>query len=69
MQGQVVKQVRDSNVHTQRNGRWKMILGQTTPIFASLKHKATFFDAGCRMKITPHRDLQVKQYGSVAKRE
>lgn len=35
MQGQAPKQVRDSHVYTQRNGRWQMILGQTTPILQS----------------------------------
>ena len=32
MKGQDTKQVRDSHVYMQRNGRWQMILGQTTPI-------------------------------------
>jgi len=35
MQGQAAKQVRDSHVYMQRNGRWQMILGQTTPILHS----------------------------------
>jgi hypothetical protein len=26
------KQVRDSHVYAQRNGRWQMVMGQTTPI-------------------------------------
>ncbi|MBE9190962.1 nuclear transport factor 2 family protein [Gloeocapsopsis crepidinum LEGE 06123] len=30
--GQKTKQVRDSHVYLRRNGRWQMILGQTTPI-------------------------------------
>lgn len=32
MKGQDVKQVRDSHVYMKRNGRWQMIMGQTTPI-------------------------------------
>lgn len=32
MKGQDVKQVRDSHVDMKRNGRWQMIMGQTTPI-------------------------------------
>ncbi len=32
MKGQDVKQVRDSHVYMRRDGRWQMIMGQTTPI-------------------------------------
>ncbi|MEO1185296.1 MAG: nuclear transport factor 2 family protein [Cyanobacteria bacterium J06636_27] len=32
MQGQDTKQVRDSHVYVQRDGRWQMVMGQTTPI-------------------------------------
>jgi hypothetical protein len=32
MKGQEVKQVRDSHVYMIRDGRWQMIMGQTTPI-------------------------------------
>lgn len=32
MQNQASKQVRDSHVYVQRDGRWQMIFGQTTPI-------------------------------------
>lgn len=32
MKGQDVKQVRDSHVYMKRDGRWQMIMGQTTPI-------------------------------------
>jgi hypothetical protein len=32
MQGQEIKQVRDSHVYVQRNGDWQMVMGQTTPI-------------------------------------
>lgn len=32
MKGQDVKQVRDSHVYMNRDGRWQMIMGQTTPI-------------------------------------
>lgn len=31
-EGQKTKQVRDSHVYLKRDGRWQMILGQTTPI-------------------------------------
>jgi hypothetical protein len=32
MKGQDVKQVRDSHMYIKRDGRWQMIMGQTTPI-------------------------------------
>ena len=35
MKNQDVKQVRDSHVYMKRDGRWQMILGQTTPILQS----------------------------------
>ncbi|MEO0406491.1 MAG: nuclear transport factor 2 family protein [Cyanobacteria bacterium P01_A01_bin.135] len=32
MTGKDVKQVRDSHVYMRRDGRWQMVMGQTTPI-------------------------------------
>ena len=32
MKNQDIKQVRDSHVYMKRDGRWQMIMGQTTPI-------------------------------------
>lgn len=32
MQGQEIKQVRDSHVYVLRHGSWQMVMGQTTPI-------------------------------------
>lgn len=37
MKDQDTKQVRDSHIYMQRNGRWQMILGQTTPIAMNAK--------------------------------
>lgn len=34
MQGQDIKQVRDSHVYVQRDGRWQLVMGQTTPILS-----------------------------------
>ena len=35
MKDQDIKQVRDSHVYLKRDGRWQMIMGQTTPILPS----------------------------------
>lgn len=35
MKNQDIKQVRDSHVYMKRDGRWQMIMGQTTPILQS----------------------------------
>lgn len=35
MKNQDEKHVRDSHVYIKRNGRWQMIMGQTTPILQS----------------------------------
>lgn len=34
MKNQDIKQVRDSHVYLKRDGRWQMIMGQTTPILS-----------------------------------
>jgi hypothetical protein len=35
MKGQDIKQVRDCHVYVKRDGRWQMIMGQTTPIIVA----------------------------------